>query len=106
MKILDSLESVDKFIKENKVAMLYFSSQNCGVCVALLPKIKELLKQYSNIAYAKVEINEVQLAVGEYSIFTVPTIIMFIDGKEIIRESRFISIIQLQEKIQRFYKLI
>jgi hypothetical protein len=37
MKILDSLESIDKFIKENKVAMLYFSSQNCGVCVALLP---------------------------------------------------------------------
>jgi len=106
MKILDSLESIDKFIKENKVAMLYFSSQNCGVCVALLPKIKELLKQYSNIGYAKVEIDEVQLAVGKYSIFTVPTIIMFIEGKEIIRESRFISIIELQEKIQRFYDLI
>jgi len=106
MKILDSLESIDKFIKENKVAMLYFSSQNCGVCVALLPKIKELLNQYSNIGYAKVEIDEVQLAVGKYSIFTVPTIIMFIEGKEIIRESRFISIIELQEKIERFYKLI
>lgn len=106
MKILDSLESIDKFIKENKVAMLYFSSQNCSVCVALLPKIKELLKKYSNIAYAKVEINEVELAVGKYLIFTVPTIIMFIEGKEVIRESRFISIIELQEKIRRFYNFI
>ena len=103
MKILDSLESIDEFIKENKVAMLYFSSQNCSVCVGLLPKIKELLKKYSNIAYAKAEINEVQLAVGKYLIFTVPTIIIFIEGKEIIRESRFISIIELQEKIRRFY---
>ncbi len=31
---------------------------------------------------------------------------MFIEGKEIIRESRFISIIELQDKIQRFYDFI
>ncbi|MBR0600291.1 thioredoxin family protein [Sinanaerobacter chloroacetimidivorans] len=106
MKILESLESIDKFIIENKVAMLYFSSQNCSVCVGLLPKIKELLKKYSKIAYAKVEIDEVQLTVGKYSVFTVPTVIMFIESKEIIRQSRFISIIELQEKIERFYNLI
>jgi thiol-disulfide isomerase/thioredoxin len=106
MKILDTLESIDKFIIENKIVMLYFSSQHCGVCVGLLPKIKELLKNYSKIAFAKVEIDEVQLAVGKYSIFTVPTIIMFIEGKEIIRETRFISIVELQRKIQRFYNLI
>lgn len=106
MKILDSLENIDKFVMENKIALLYFTSQNCSVCVALLPKIKEFLKKYSNIANAKVEINEVQLAVGKYSIFTAPTIIMFIEGKEVIRESRFISIIELQEKIRRLINFI
>nr|WP_314462985.1 thioredoxin family protein [uncultured Clostridium sp.] len=106
MKILDSLDSIDKFIIENKVTMLYFSSQNCSVCVVLLPKIKEILKKYSKIAFAKVEIDEVQLAVGKYSVFTAPTVIMFFEGKEIIRRSRLISVLELQEKIERFYNLI
>lgn len=106
MNKLESLESIDKFIIENKVSLLYFSSQNCGVCVALFPKIKDLLKNYTKIVYAKVDIDEVQLAVGRYSVFTAPTLIMFINNKEILRQSRFISIIELQEKIERFYNLI
>lgn len=106
MKVLNSFDGIDRFIKENKVAMLYFSSDNCNVCVGLLPKIEELMKKYRKIVYAKVEIDELQSVVGKYSIFTLPAIILFIDGKEMIREARFISIIELEEKILRFYDLI
>ena len=103
---LDSPDSISKFIKENKLSMLYFSSNSCSVCAGLLPKIEELMKKYNKIASAKVEIDKLQLVAGEYSIFTLPAVIIFIEGKEIIREARFISIIELEEKIQRFYDLI
>lgn len=106
MRVLDSSDNIDSFIKENKISMVYFSSSSCNVCVGLLPKIGELMEKHRKIAYAKVDIDKLQSVVGKYSIFTLPAIILFIDGKEIIREARFISIVELEKKIQRFYDLI
>lgn len=106
MRVLDSSKSIDEFIKGNKITMLYFSSNSCGVCTALLPKIEELMVRYSKIDYAKVDIDKLQSVAGKYLIFTLPVIILFIDGKEIIREARFISITVLEEKIGRFYDFI
>ena len=106
MKALTSIEDINCFIKENEFVMLYFSSSNCGVCVSLLPKIEALLKLYPKVICSKIEIESIPLAVGAFSIFTLPCILAFIDGKEIIREARFISIKNLEEKIERYYDFL
>ena len=103
---LYSSEDIEKFIRDYKVSVLYFSSKNCNVCKALLPKIEKLFNKYNKIKLAKVEIDKLQLAAGEYSIFTLPVVILYIDGKETIREARFISISELQNKIERFYEIL
>ncbi|MDI3477356.1 MAG: hypothetical protein PWQ59_881 [Thermoanaerobacterium sp.] len=36
---------------------------------------------------------------AKFSIFTVPTVLLFAEGKEVIREARFISMDMLEEKI-------
>ncbi len=106
MKILSSIENINSFIKENRFAMVYFSSNNCDVCIELLPKVEELLKLYPIINFAKVEIDKLTIAVGAFSVFTLPCILAFIDEKETIREARFISINKLKEKIERYYKYV
>lgn len=106
MKQLQSFESAERFIKENKIAFLYLSSHNCPVCTGLFSKVEELLKKYKKIACARVQVDEVEQVAGQFSVFTVPAIILFIDGKEKLREARFISISDLQHKIDRFYDFI
>lgn len=106
MKILTSIENINTFIKENNFAIIYFSSSSCNVCINLIPKIENLLKSYSKVAYAEVQIENFPLISGAFSIFTLPCILGFIDEKEIIREARFISIKELEEKIQRYYDFI
>ncbi len=39
---------------------------------------------------------------GEFLVFTVPTILVFYDGKEIIRQSRFIQFEKLNEDILKY----
>lgn len=56
---------------------------------------------YPEIVSAKIEMSKLPEAVGSFSIFTTPTLLLFIDGKETIRESRFISVVQLEAKIGR-----
>ncbi|MEW9097119.1 MAG: thioredoxin family protein [Clostridiaceae bacterium] len=106
MITLNSIEEINDFIKENSLAFIYFSSNNCSVCHALLPKIEELLKSYPKIKMGKVEIDNVTMAAGKFSVFTLPCILMFADGKEIIREARFISIMELEEKVHKYYNLL
>ncbi|WP_315122119.1 thioredoxin family protein [uncultured Clostridium sp.] len=106
MTILNSVEEINNFIEENTLALVYFSSDSCSVCHALLPKIEELLESYPKIKMGKVEIDNVTMAAGEFSVFTLPCILMFAESKEIIREARFISIMELEGKIHKYYNLL
>jgi thioredoxin-like negative regulator of GroEL len=43
---------------------------------------------------------------GQFRIFTIPTILLFFDGKEQARYSRTISMHQLEDSISRPYTLL
>ncbi len=42
---------------------------------------------------------------AQQSIFTVPTVVVFLDGKEFIRKSRNISLSEFQKDIERPYSM-
>jgi hypothetical protein len=43
---------------------------------------------------------------AQYGVFSSPTLLVFFEGKEYIRESKNISINELHDKIERIYKMI
>lgn len=106
---MDSLKSIDYikyFIKENKFAILYFSSDGCSVCDDVLPMIEDLLKKYPKVVSGHVEIQNIPSVASVFGVFTIPTVIIFLEGKEIVRQSRYINFLELKEKIQRFYEFV
>ena len=44
MDIVDSNEVIKELINENKIVLLYFGSNNCGVCTDMQPKVERNLK--------------------------------------------------------------
>lgn len=106
MEKIKNINELRNFIVNNKIALLYVSSWECGVCRELLPKIEMMLNKYLSIVSRHVEISEIPEVAGELSIFTTPVILMFIEGKEIIRESRYVMISDLEDKIDRFITLL
>lgn len=105
MQELQSIETVKQFISEHSLSFIYISRTNCGVCHALKPQIEELLTQYPNIHAASVNADHVEEIAGHFSIFTVPVMLFFIDGKEYIREARFVHVESLQEKLTKLYQM-
>lgn len=102
-----SLEEIEGIIKSELGVLLYFSTPTCNVCHALKPKIIEAfdsnfpeIKQYFIDASLSPEIP------ASLQIFSVPTIVVFLDGKEFVRESRNVSIQALIDKIARPYKMM
>lgn len=105
MKIIDSNEALEKLLKDNEMVLVYFGSENCGVCNAMKPKVEKILESYPQISSVQVDVEKSLKVSAAYSIFTIPGILVFIEGKEAIREARYISIIDLELKISRYYKL-
>ncbi|MCD3232870.1 thioredoxin family protein [Clostridium botulinum D/C] len=108
MKKLIFIEDIKNCISNNSLSLIYVSSklETCSVCHMLLPKIQENLKEYSKLQIATVDASEVEEIAGEFSVFSLPLIIFYVEGKEVLREGRFISMNALKEVVNRHYNLI
>lgn len=101
---LTTLEQVESFMNENTLAFLYISQPNCSVCHGLLPQVERLLETFPHIHTAHVQTNELPAIAGRLSIFTVPVLLLFVEGKEFIREARIVHLDQLEEKLTSIYE--
>jgi thioredoxin-like negative regulator of GroEL len=99
--ILDSKAAIDQLINENEIVLLYFGSKSCNVCSVIKPKLQEILKGYPKIISAEVDVERSLEAAAAFNIFTIPALLLFIEGKEILRETRHISLEDIESKIER-----
>lgn len=104
MEKLETIQDVVTFINKNHLAFLYVSQENCSVCHALRPKLTELLKRYPKIELREVEADKVKEISAEYLIFSAPTLLFFVEGKEYIREGKFVQLKKLAEVIEQIYQ--
>lgn len=87
------------------MVLLYFGNESCSVCRDIMPKLKIMLEKYPSIKGVKVEAQSLLELCANYSVFTFPVIILFVHGKETIREAGIISLLSLEEKVARYYEL-
>lgn len=106
MIFLKSVDEINNFINDNEMVFLYFSTEECNVCKSLFPKVDEMLKKYPDVHLRRIDMNKNPEVAGKFSIFTIPTILFFINGSETIRKGRFISVEELEDNISRYYDLI
>src|SRR5699024_1101860 len=103
-KQLSSIEEIDAFIQEHQLSFLYISRENCSVCHGLLPQVQELMEKYPEIQLAHIDADEVEEVAGRFSIFTVPVLLLFVEGKEYVREARIVHLQLFDEKVNKIYK--
>lgn len=101
-----NLDDIQKHIETNNAVMLYFSGEDCGVCKVLQPKVETLFnKEFPKINQIYVSASSHKDIAAHFGIFTVPSLIVFLDSKEFIKESRNISLLKLEEQLKRPYNL-
>lgn len=106
MEIINSNLQIDTLIKEETMVLVYFGGEGCGVCNVIRPKIEELMKNYPQIKTVIVEVEKSIEIASSYSIFTIPAVLLFIEGKEVLRGARFINLLDIKEKIERYYAML
>ena len=104
---LNSVDDFKSFITGNEGAVIYFSTPQCSVCQILKPKLLELLSnKFPKMRFAYINVEAAQELAAQNQVFTVPTILFYLDGKEFIRNSRNISLNVLAEELDRPYSMM
>jgi thiol-disulfide isomerase/thioredoxin len=106
MKEVHTLEFIKFTVGTERMVLLYISRPNCSVCHALLPQVEEVLEEYPGIASIHADAEAIPEIAGEYSIFTVPVLIVFIEGKEVLRKARFVPIDELNHGLSRLVTML
>ncbi len=102
---LFSIEEIEHFVNNHHLAFLYISKTHCGVCHVLLPKVQKIMEKFPKIQMAFVNVDNVPNIAGHLSIFTAPVLILYVDGKEVLREARFVHVEQFKKKVEKIYFL-
>lgn len=101
------LEELQTTIKSEMGVLLYFSGENCNVCHALRPKFKTLFEtKFPEIKQIFLDTEAYRQIALEYQVLSLPTILVFLDGREFIREGRTVSMYQLETQLSRPYTMM
>ena len=105
MKHLKNLKDIEQTIADNRLCLFYIKAPDCGVCNVMLDKVVRLADQFPSLTSFYTDITEEPLIAGQFLVYSGPTVLLLLDGKEVYRGAQFIDMEELEYNINRFQKL-
>jgi len=107
MRPVFDLKELSDILHVQDVVLIYFSNETCNVCKVLRPKVSELKgMQFPKAELIYIDTEKSPLIAGQHRVFTIPTILLYIQGKEQARFSRNINMFELESAIAKPYGII
>lgn len=105
MQHLTSISDIEHTIANNTLCLFYIKAPDCGVCNVMLDKVEKLADQYPQLASFYTDIMEEPLIAGRFLVYSGPTVLLLMEGKEVYRGVQFIDLEELAFNINRFLEL-
>lgn len=103
---INSNEDIKNIIKDNEMVIVYFSNKVCGACDVIRNKVQSILEFYSKVKLIDIDGEEKIEIAALNNVFSFPLLILYVDGKEVIRVGRNINLLELENTIKRYYDLL
>lgn len=78
-----------EILEASGVVMVDFFATWCGPCKMMAPIIEELATEYEKAKIGKLDVDANQKTASEYGVQSIPTLIIYKDGKEVDRLTGF-----------------
>ena len=104
---MQTLDEIQDIIDQNLAVMLYFSAPTCNVCHALKPKLFDAIQSnFEVFEIVSIDTSVSQEIAAHFSVFSIPTVLIFLDGREFLRKSRHMSVDEVVREIKRPYEIM
>jgi thioredoxin 1 len=104
---MELLSQLQQLIDQEEGLLVYFYSNKCAPCLSLRPKVVKMVDEdFPKMKLVFVDSEKSPDIPAAFSVFANPGIIVFFDGREYRRYSKYISIDQLGGEIERIYNMV
>ncbi|SDB84626.1 thioredoxin family protein [Williamwhitmania taraxaci] len=94
-----------EFFTRQEACLVYLTTDDCGACGALLPKIESMAKEFPLLNAYHIALPQHPELAAPMAVYSAPTVIIYFDGKEQIRKSGRFSIDEIRIPLERIYNL-
>ena len=105
MEHLTNIQDIEQTLKDNRMCLFYIKAPDCGVCNVMLDKVERLADSYTSLCSFYTDIREEPLIAGRFLVYSGPTVLLLMEGKEIYRASQFINLEELEQTINKYQEL-
>lgn len=97
---LTSVSQLETLKSSKDPLVLYFSTPSCMVCEIMKPKVEEALL---DLPYPMIDIDAAEFpeVAGQHRVFAAPTVLVYYEGREVLRESRFVDVDKIVTLLNR-----
>ena len=103
MNSITQYEEIQQVLNKDLV-MIIAKSKTCSACATINTVLSHNVPNLSSIDIHNIYIDEMDRFRGDHLIFSVPTVLIFSNGKELLRESRYINYDKITRLIDMFQK--
>ncbi len=94
-----NINDIELVINRNRLCLFYVKTPDCGVCNVMFSKVGTLTENYAQLVSFYTDITEEPLIASRFLVYSGPTVLLILDGKEVYRSSQFIDLKELERKI-------
>ena len=100
MRMIDiqSYDQYDELLNNQEYFILYTTAPGCSVCHADYPRVNQLAKEHQFPVY-HVDISRIPMLTGQLNLFSSPTVLIYLKGKEYHRQVRIIDFEELAYRL-------
>lgn len=99
---LTKIHDIEQILTGNRLCLFYVKTPDCGVCNVMLDKVLRLADCHPTLCSFYSDITEEPLIAGQLLVYSGPTVLLMLDGKEVYRTSGFINLDELEHKITQY----
>lgn len=100
MEIIHGNEETFQNDIQDELVLVDFFATWCGPCKMLSPVLENLANSRSNVKIVKVDVDECENLARTYGVMSVPTLILFKNGKECSKKIGYLNEEALNEFIE------
>ena len=102
MKHLTNIQDIEQTIAENRLCLFYIKAPDWGVCNVMLEKVGQVTDRFPSLCSFYTDIIEEPLIASRFLVYSGPTVLLLMEGKEVYRGSQFIDLEELRYNINRY----
>lgn len=107
MENIYKLEDFQALIEGSEIVVVYYSNDACNVCKTIKPKIIDTLSsEFPETKSVYIDTEKSPVIAGQHRVFSIPTIDIYVMGKEHARFGRNLTMHEFEASLQKPYEAL